>query len=247
MDNNINQEFDNKIKRLTKSKTYLDYCEEVYGYRMYLFNMMDEEQLDFVFDSIMLSEDDTVLDLGCGSGSILNALVKKCRCFGIGIDQLDSDAVEIENENSQYLQGDIDDFINFQLQPTVTLSVDSIYFSRDPEGLMRSLCGVKNNRIYLFYSQYLFDDHALGKRILQGNFTKVADILKKLKVPYEMIDYSKNERILYEKSLCALEKREDAFKNEGNSDLYEDKIKEQRMGKNLYDTGNASRHLYIIG
>lgn len=77
MDNNIKQEFDNKIKRLTKSKTYLDYCEEVYGYRMYLFNMMDEEQLDFVFDSIPLSADDTVLDLGCGTGSILNALVKK--------------------------------------------------------------------------------------------------------------------------------------------------------------------------
>lgn len=247
MDDSIKREFDNKINRLTKSKAYLDYCEEVYGYRMFLFNMMDKEQLDFIFKSIPISSDDTVLDLGCGSGSILNGMVKKSGCSGVGIDQLDSDVIEIESENPQYLCGDIDDIDDFDLHPTVTLSVDSIYFSHDPEGLMRSLCGVKNNRIYLFYSQYLFDDHALEKHILQGNFTKVADILKKLKVPYEMIDYSKNERILYEKSLCALEKREDAFKSEGNFDLYEDKIKEQRMGKNLYDTGNASRHLYIIG
>lgn len=246
MDDSIKREFDNKIKRLTKSKTYLDYCEEVYGYRMYLFNMMDEEQLDFVFDSIPLSADDTVLDLGCGTGSILNALVKKNRCFGIGIDQLDSEAVEIENENSQYLQGDIDDFTNFQLQPTVTLSVDSIYFSSDPEALMRSLCDIENNRIYLFYSQYLFED-TVEKRILQGHFTIVADILKNLQVSYEMIDYSRNERILYERSLSALEKREIAFKSEGNFDLYADKIKEQKMGKQLYETGNASRYLYIIG
>ncbi|WP_303869464.1 hypothetical protein [Acetobacterium wieringae] len=244
MDNSIKQEFDNKIKRLTKSKAYLDYCEEVYGYRMYLFNMMDKEQLDFVFDLIPLSVDDTVLDLGCGSGSIVNALVKKYRCFGIGIDQLDSDTIEIEN--AKYLQGDIDNFIDFQLQPTVTLSVDSIYFSCDSEALIRSLCAVKNNRVYLFYSQYLFDD-AVDKRILQGHFTRVADILKNLQVPYEMIDYSRNERILYERSLSALEKRKAAFKSEGNYDLYVDKMNEQKMGIQLYETGNASRYMYIIG
>ena len=62
-----------------------------------------------------------------------------------------------------------------------------------------------------------------------------------------MIEYSKNERILYEKSLYALGKRKKAFISEENFDLYEDKMKEQRMGKQLYDTGNASRYLYIIG
>ena len=89
----VKDEFDNKIGRLTKSKAYLDFCEEVYGYRMYMFNMMDREQLDFVFNSIPLSSDDTLLDLGCGSGSILNLLVEKYGCSGIGIDQLNSDVI----------------------------------------------------------------------------------------------------------------------------------------------------------
>ena len=97
----------------------------------------------------------------------------------------------------------------------------------------------------MFYSQYLFED-TVEKRILQGHFTIVADILKNLQVSYEMIDYSRNERILYERSLSALEKREIAFKSEGNFDLYADKIKEQKMGKELYEMGNASRYLYII-
>jgi cyclopropane fatty-acyl-phospholipid synthase-like methyltransferase len=85
---NAKGEFESKIGRLTKSKTYLNFCEEVYGYRMYLFNMMDREQLDFVFNSIPLASDDMVLDLGCGSGSIINCLVEKYGCQGIGIDLL---------------------------------------------------------------------------------------------------------------------------------------------------------------
>jgi len=246
LSNSIRQEFDNKINRLTKSNAYLDYCEEVYEYRMYLFNMMDKEQLDFVFNVIPLSFKDIVLDMGCGSGSILNALIKKSGCSGIGIDQLSSTTVTFESKNIKYLNGDIDDIEKFNLHPTVTLLVDSIYFSRDPEKLIRNLCHIKNNRIYLFYSQYLFENDIADKGVLRGDFTNIADILKKIKVSYKVIEYSKNERILYEKSLYALEKRKKAFISEGNFDLYEDKMKEQQLGKHLYDTGNASRYLYII-
>lgn len=62
-----------------------------------------------------------------------------------------------------------------------------------------------------------------------------------------MIDYSKNEKMLYSRSLDALEKREAAFRNEGYADLYEGMMRALRLGMRLYDTGNASRHLYIIG
>jgi len=208
--------------------------------------MMDKEQLDFIFNVIPLSFKDIVLDMGCGSGSILNALVKKSECSGIGIDQLSSTTVTFESKNIKYLNGDIDDIENFNLQPTVTLLIDSIYFSCDPEKLIRSLCRINNNRIYLFYSQYLFENDIANKGVLRGDFTNISDILKKIKVSYKIIEYSKNERILYEKSLYALEKRKKAFICEGNFDLYEDKMKEQQLGKHLYDTGNASRYLYII-
>ena len=60
---NFKDEFDNRIGRLTKSKAYLDYCEEVYGYRIYLFNMMDQEQLDYLFHAIPLSTSDTILEI----------------------------------------------------------------------------------------------------------------------------------------------------------------------------------------
>ena len=102
LSNSIKEEFDNKINRLTKSTAYLDYCEEVYKYRMYLFNMMDKEQLDFIFNVIPLSFRDIVLDMGCGSGSILNALAEKSGCNGIGIDQLCRTTINFENKNIRY-------------------------------------------------------------------------------------------------------------------------------------------------
>lgn len=246
MSDSVKREFENKISRLTKSGAYLDFCEEVYGYRMYLFNMMDKEQLDFVFNSIPLSSNDTVLDLGCGSGSILSTLVEKSGCFGVGIDQLNRDFVEAKDISMKYLRGDIDRISDYSLNPTVTLSIDSLYFIRDPEALLCYLYGIKNNRMYLFYSQYLFEDSPLGKDALRGGSTKIADILNRNSIPYKTIDFSENERILYERSLNALKKREEEFKREGNADLFEEKLKEQLMGKQLYDSGNASRYLYII-
>jgi len=240
----INEEFSNKIGRLTKSKAYLDFCEEVYGYRTYLFNMMDKEQLDFIMNSVPLSSDDTLLDLGCGSGSILKLLVEKYGCRGIGIDQLKSDVTG--RNGITYINGDIDHISDYHLTPTVTSSIDSLYFSKDLDHLLRQLYDFDGNRMYLFYSQYLFDETAGDRSILRGEHTKVADILNKYEISYETIDYSENERLLYEKSLTALKKLEKAFEEEGNSDLYENKLKEDTMGKHLYDKGLASRYLYIV-
>jgi hypothetical protein len=75
-------EFSEKIGRLTRSKTYLQFCKEVYGYNEYLFNMMDREQIDFVLNSIPISSEDTILDLGCGEDVIImlkgkNAVTKR--------------------------------------------------------------------------------------------------------------------------------------------------------------------------
>jgi SAM-dependent methyltransferase len=242
----VKDEFSKKIGRLTKSKAYLDFCEEVYGYRISLFNMMDKEQLDFIFNSVSLSSDDTLLDLGCGSGSILNLLVEKYGCSGIGIDQIHSDIMRKSNQSVTYINGDIDRLPDYHLKPTVTLSIDSLYFSNDLDTLLRYLYGLRNNRMYLFYSQYLFEETTEDRSTLLGDHTKVADILNQNKISYETIEYSKNERFLYEKALTALEKRKEEFRNEGNLDLYEGKLKEDMLGKHLYEEGLASRFLYII-
>jgi len=242
----VNNEFSNKIGRLIRSGAYLNYCEEVSGYRVYLFNMMDKQQIDFVLSSIPVSAEDTILDLGCGPGSILNLLVNKYGCRGIGVDQLDSDILERNGKAFTYVNGDIDRISDYSLKPTITLSIDSLYFSNDLDKLVRQLKSIENNRMYLFYSQYIFDEACVDKSILHSHNMNLADALNKNNISYETIDYSENERLLYENSLRVLKKYKKAFEDEGNLDLYEQKLKEDRKGLELYEKNRASRYLYII-
>jgi len=241
----IKDEFNNKISRLTQSRAYLDYCEEVYGYREYLFNMTDKQQIDFILNSVPVSACDTVLDLGCGSGSVLNLLSTKYGCKGIGIDRLNGDIVEKNGNRITYINGDIDRVSEYDLKPTITLSVDSLYFSSDLDKLLRQLSSFENNKMYLFYSQYLFDEASADRSMLKSNNTKLAKVLQKNSIKYDTIDFSDNERILYENSLRALKKYKHAFEREDNSDLYEQKLKEDIMGMELYNKKLAARFLYI--
>ena len=100
--------------------------------------------------------------------------------------------------------------------------------------------------MYFFYSEYLVDEATADKNILQSNNTKIANTLHNNGIPFKTIDYSENERLLYKNSLEALQKYKEAFKSEGNSDLYEQKYQEDLLGMDLYYKGLASRYLYII-
>lgn len=239
-------DFNRFIGRSAQSTAFLDYCEEVYGYRMYLFNMMDKQQLDYVFNKISINNSDTVLDLGCGIGSILNNLVKKYECNGIGIDLLNDATVKNYSKSISYIEGDIDNLNDYNIKPNITLSIDSLYFSSNLDGLIKILKRIKNNRMYLFYSQYILDETIKEKTVLDKDNTKIAAVLQKNEMQYRVVDYSENEYSLYKNGLKVLPKYKNALEREGNSEIYEAKLKENRIGQEMYEKGHASRYLYIV-
>jgi hypothetical protein len=100
--------------------------------------------------------------------------------------------------------------------------------------------------MYLFYSQYVIDESSKGKTVLYSNKTKVADALNRNEISFKAIDFSDNERSLYENALRVIRRYEREFEAEGNKDLYENKLKEDMVGRTLYDKGLASRYLYIV-
>ncbi len=242
----VRDEFSKKIDRFTRSRAYLDFCEEVYGYRVYLFNMMDKQQIDYVLNSIPILSEDTVLDLGCGCGSILNLLAAKYGCGGVGIDQLDAGIIERNSKAITYISGDIDRISDYNIRPTIVLSIDSLYFSKDMDKLIQQLSCIGSNKMYLFYSQYIFDEASGDLSILNSNNTKIADVLNKNGISFKTVDYSDNEHLLYENSLRVLKKHISEFESEGNKELYDQKLKEDTMGLELYNKGLAKRYLYII-
>lgn len=205
--------------------------------------MMDKEQLDYVLRSIPMTTDDIVLDLGCGTGSILNRIVAKYGCMGVGIDMLDGITAPHDGK-TRYICGDIDRFTDYSVVPSITLSVDSLYFSSDLDKLVRKLAQIRNNRLYFFYSQYLFDE-VEDKGLLQSGNTRLAQALSKAGMSFRTMDFSGNEHRLYLHMEKALSKLEHAFALDGNADLYEQKLREVRLGIELFETDCASRYLYI--
>ncbi|MCX7711417.1 MAG: class I SAM-dependent methyltransferase [Clostridia bacterium] len=239
------EDFNQFMDRATDSAAYLDYCEEVYGYRMYLFNMMDKAQLDHLFHSIRFDSTDTVMDIGCGTGSILNQLTGRYHCRGVGIDQLKTKIVRKYNKTIEYLEGNIDTLADYRLAPSTILSVDSLYFSCDLEQLISTLKETKS-RLYLYYSQYIFDEKQKDRTALQKEHTRLAEILQKNSMSYSAIEYSRNEYGLYENTLRVLPKFQSYFEREGNLEIYTMKMNDARGGQALYDKGLASRYLYIV-
>jgi SAM-dependent methyltransferase len=242
----IRDEFNKKISRWMRSSTFLDFCEEVYGYRTYFFNMMDKQQIDFVLNHIPVTPEDIIADLGCGSGSVLNLLVKKYGCYGIGIDQLDSNLLVQSGNRITYIDGDIDKISDYNIKPTITLSIDSLYFSNDLNHLIQQLVSAGSRKMYFFYSQYIFDESDIDKSILLSDNTALASVLQSNSLSYHTVNYSENERLLYRNSIKALKKYRQAFEDEGNGDLFEQKLQEDLKGMELYSKGLASRFLYII-
>ena len=245
-DVSVPNEFEEKIGRLCKSQAYLDFCLEVYGYRLPLFNMMDQEQFEYLFSEAKLTKRDTILDLGCGTGSLLKYAAEKFLCKGVGIDLLSKALLPSDSDSVRFLSGDIDHFTEFDVKPTVTFRIDSLYFSKGLSALLLQIHSLQNNSAFLFYSQYIFDEKTADRTVLKADHTLVAEALKRQDIPYRAVDFSENEQALYKSSLKALKKIKKDFLLEGNSDLYERLLADNLLGEQLYITGRASRYLYIL-
>jgi SAM-dependent methyltransferase len=238
-------EFQAKITMLSRSRAYLDFCQEAYGYRLMLLNMMDREQIDMLTKRLALQASDTLLDLGCGSGSLLNYLVSQSGCRGIGMDQLNRRDVLCADERITYLEADMRSIQELELHPTATICVDSLYFVESLDEILSCLYRKPGNRMFLFFSQYLFEPDEKQERLKADN-TGLAEALHRTGIPYTTIDFSANERVLYERSIRALERLQPAFEQEGNLELWHQKTQEALFGKQLYEQGRASRFLYQI-
>lgn len=240
----IREEFDQLIGRCTQSSAYLDFCEELYGYRLYLFNMMDKRQLDDLFRMLTPGAEDRLLDMGCGVGSILNHAVKTFGCFGNGVDQISKKIVNKISPLITYRQADMDKVLG-DIKANIILFIDSLYFSKDMEQLIMCSMGSHATTVYMYYSQYLFGK-TQDKALLQKDNTRLAQALNRLSFQYEAVDYSECESKLYQRGLALLPEYKDRFTDQKIGDLFDRRLNEYKFGSELYEHGRASRFLYII-
>ena len=65
--------------------------------------------LNYEIITNMIEEGARVLDLGCGSGTLLKMLIEKKKCSGIGIEINQSNAIDCIEKGLSVIQGDIDE------------------------------------------------------------------------------------------------------------------------------------------
>lgn len=237
----VQEEFDGLIGQCAQSSAYLDFCEELYGYRLYLFNMMDKRQLDDLFAALELSPNDTVLDVGCGTGCLLNSIVEKVGCKGVGIDLSNKTIAASISPLIDYWQTDMDG--PYEIDAQTVLFVDSLYFSQDSRRLLERLKGGAVKKAYIYYSAYLFHETD-DKLLLKEDKTTIAQALSCLGFAYQSTEYSECEYLLYKRGLSLLETYKAAFAQQGLEDIYERRKNEYTFGAALYEKGRASRFLY---
>lgn len=239
------EEFNKKIKRALSSKVYLDFCRELYGYKIYLFNMMDKKQLDYLFNEVVFSANDHILDIGCGTGSILDYLIDKYSARGTGIDSIDKNILTNNGIRVPFIEGDINKLEKYDLKPTVALAIDSLYFGCDIKKVIKSLLSMGCKRSYLYYSHYIGEKKG-DSALLIPEKTPLGAALAELELDYNVIDYGENERELYHRGAKLLSSFKDAFYADGMKDLYKEKMEEYTLGSSLFAEGRAARFLYIL-
>jgi 2-polyprenyl-3-methyl-5-hydroxy-6-metoxy-1,4-benzoquinol methylase len=229
------------------SEAYLNFCQDLYGYRWCLLNSLYKEQYHHLFNKLEINHGDTVLDIGCGSGVIINSLVGKYACRGIGID-LARDLISIikgHYTDVTFYEMEIESIHDAAIDAEIIISTDSLYCCRDLTAVIAGLKKICKKRMYMYYSQTVEDENG-DRSVLHGDRTDLARALQSNNLKYHLIDFSGDEWNLWKRENEILAKHRAAFKKEGNLKIWDGRVADTSNMLKLFEDNRASRFLYSV-
>ncbi len=218
--------YDGFYTAAAKSKAYSEYCEKLFGHDFTQQGFSDIKQLGLMLDTIDIKTGESLLDIGCGSGRMLEYICDKTGARGFGFD-ISQKAIEQAKERTKgkglvFEQGDI----NTKQYPDesfgVILAADTAYFTKDLESAFRRIYGwlKKSGRLAVFYSAFRFSDGDPSE-MLTVHGTALARALSAAGIEYSFVDLTRShyEHMKKKRSIIAGMKRR--FEAEGTLALYE--------------------------
>jgi ubiquinone/menaquinone biosynthesis C-methylase UbiE len=167
------------------SKTYIKFCEKVYGRYLCQFNMVDEEQLQKLISLIGDGKEKKILDLGCGSGYISEYIVQQTGASIVGIDfakgAIKSAQNRVKNIGAEFSVGNINELSFPDESFDYVLTIDTLYFGSDLGKIVKDIKRIlkPNGKLITFYSSKKDDLNKSGPE-----YTGIGKVLAKKKVRF---------------------------------------------------------------
>lgn len=229
------------------SKTYIKFCEKVYGRYLCQFNMVDEEQLQKLILLIGDGKGKKILDLGCGSGYISEyiAQVTGASVFGIdfAVGAIKSAQDRVKNTDIEFSIGNINELDFPDATFDYVLAIDTLYFGSDLGKIVQDIKRVlkPHGKLISFYSSRKTDLTKTGPES-----TGLGKILDKEKIKYDFWEYTENEKRVWENTLKVAEELKQDFIKEGNLEIYKGRVAEAKKNIIAQSKGEMVRYLYYI-
>lgn len=234
-----------------RSPAYLEFCRRVYGTSFVQFGMLDQEQLEALIASLALSPRDRVLDLGCGIGVQAEYIADRTGARVTGLDFAEAAIVRArertgsKTESLEFVLGDLNALDVPPRSYEAALAIDTLYFVDDLEKTLADIVRllVPGGRLAAFYSLDKKDEDRPS--VLEAENTPLGLALKKLGLSFDTIDFTENDRRLWEKQLAVATDLKGAFEAEGNAELWKSRDAEARQVLPFFEKKAWRRYLYL--
>ncbi len=250
--NLLNKNNNDIYKILNSSKTLANITKQVYGKDLGQNNMMTMPELNVLLEVLKITPEDSVIDLGCGTGKITEYISDVTQAQVIGID-IASEAIKLAQERTQKkkekLEFRVDDMDDLSIPPAsvdCVIAIDSLYFVEDLENTLVYMKTIlkPQGRMGLFYSASCLPKESKDK--LHPDKTKLAKALQKHDLNYQTFDFSIEEKEFWNSIKDLYVKYKEGMEQEGNLALQKDFYKDAEYHAKAYQEGRRSRHLYVV-
>jgi len=244
--------FSEILVKFERSEVYGSYCERLYGRNLSQLNMTPMDQLDKLLEILNLDKNSHVLDLACGVGKITEYISDTTNAKVTGVDFAAPAIQRAQKRNKDkidHINFVVGDMNNLQFEEKsfdAIIAIDTVDFAQDLEEMIGKLKEITKNggQMGIFYSEMSKSEEY--KENLKADNTKLAKVLKKHSLNYQVYDYTEEEKSFWKKSLQLAEEMKDEFENAGKINTYESRVLESKHALTSINDGRISRHLYVV-
>jgi ubiquinone/menaquinone biosynthesis C-methylase UbiE len=248
----VGKRFSDYHARCAGSAAHAEFCQRVFGKNLCQADVMDMAQLEQLLDVLDLSAENRVLDLACGMGGIAEYISDATGARVVGID-IAEQAITLAQERTRHKRERLEfryaDMNDLSLAPAsfdTVIAIAALHYTQDLDKTIRQLVEIltPSGQMGLFAFQYASESD-LPDVLLPEN-TDLGRVLQKYSLDFQAWDFTAQEiQVLCRQVQVARELME-AYREEGNLDVCEDRIEESETDLQPLEAGLKRRYLYHV-